>query len=512
MTAPAYVSQEEINEEVSVMPEAQKAQLRDAAKHDLYVMAKGVLGYKDVNPKTHGGFCRFFQSNPKLRRLGLLPRDHLKSTIATISDSIRLSVRDPDEERIGIAGETSTTAEKFLSEIKGHWERGILLRQLFPELVPSKFSGPGVKWNSNEACLNRKTSYKELTYTAFGVGGAVTGSHFTRLKCDDLIGLEAKRSSAVMLATIQWANNLEPLLTNTNKDVIDFIGTRWLKHDLYAHIMKRYGPMLAVFTRQAIENGEVIFPEKHNMEVYENMLLTTPDVWYSQYCNNPQSDSEGDMPSGMIGVFKFTLDGQGVILNPGRADEKHFELADLDKVITADPNSGDKRAPDQACLTVTGVTPDDEALVLKSRPGRMSPSEFVDAIYEEAKRWKVRVVGIEKAGQQNTQHYFDKKAELEDFYIRVVALKPRGIAKEERVRAALEPVVRSGRLYTLPTQTNLRVLIESFPDIAKHEWDEIDCLAYGPDLWRKPMGREDQEETGKVLNMMLHRRNKRTGY
>jgi hypothetical protein len=43
-----------------------------------------------------------------------------------------------------------------------------------------------------------------------GVGGAITGFHFTRIKGDDLIGIEAARSPAKMKEAIDWTDNIEP--------------------------------------------------------------------------------------------------------------------------------------------------------------------------------------------------------------------------------------------------------------------------------------------------------------
>ena len=114
-------TQDEFHEEVSALSGQHRDMLRNKAKTDLYFLSKGILGYPDLNPRTHAAFCRFIESEQKLRRAALMPRGHLKSTIATIADSIRIALNDPDGTRLLIAGETSTTAEKFLSELKGHW-------------------------------------------------------------------------------------------------------------------------------------------------------------------------------------------------------------------------------------------------------------------------------------------------------------------------------------------------------------------------------------------------------
>jgi hypothetical protein len=500
------VEELEIAEEVRGFDSSDRDALRLLARKDLYVMAHGVLGYKDFNPQTHGGFLRFLQSEEKRRRLSLLPRAHLKSTGGTVADSIRLGVDDPKDCRVLIAGETSTLAEKFLSEVKGQFEKNDVLRSLFPELIPERFTGPGVTWRSDMATLQRSSSHKEPTWQAIGVGGASVGSHFTHIKCDDLIGFEALRSPAKMAYTIAWFDNIEPLLVDQNTNVIDVIGTRWSRNDLYAHIMNGYGDSLAVYTRSAIEGGLIIFPALHNWEEYERIQRINPAQWHAQYENNPIVSGKSDFPIESLQHFRFDQQEENVLTPKG----KQWRVEDLDRVLTADPNSGSLLAPDAAAISVQGISPDDEVFVLDSWSGRVTPSGFVDEIYRRARRWRVRVVGIEKAGQQNTDHYFKQKIEREGYSVRVEALLPRQRGKEDRVRAALEPLLRSQLLFTLPSQSTLRQQLAEFPDTIL--WDEVDALAYGPELWRKPMRAEDIAKRGSVMKKLLMMRNSRTGY
>lgn len=500
----------EFQEEFSGMSEMERDYLRDVARNDLYILSSGILGYKDVNVATHGAFCRFIQNQPKKRRLGLMPRGHLKSTTATIADSVRLGLSDPDECRILIAGETATNAEKFLSEIKGHFEKNALLRFLFPELIPARFSGPGITWSSSYATLNRSTVYKEATWSTVGVGGAIVGGHFTRIKCDDLIGFEAFQSDAVMQATIDWVENIDPLLVNQHEDIIDFIGTRWKRRDLYARVMKLYGNMIAVFTRGCIENGEPIFPAKYDMATYKRMMLETPAMFYAQYNNNPLAEGASDFPVGAARSFYFDIDGDIVLETP--KGKKYWRRDQIDVVMACDPNSGEVTAEDPAAISVSAITPDDEILVLDSWSDRVSPSAFVDKIYEKYEHWHPRVVGIEQAGQQSTRHYFEKKAEEEQVYINVIPLKPKTRDKKYRIRTTVEPILRSGRLYVLETQFELRRMLDEFPDT--DPIDELDALAYGSEegMWKKPFTHDDNEKKQTRLKLLTAHRSKRTGY
>jgi hypothetical protein len=74
----------------------------------------------------------------------------------------------------------------------------------------------------------------------------------------------------------------------------------------------------------------------------------------------------------------------------------------------------------------------------------------------------------------------------------------------------MEPLIRSGLLYTLQSQTALREQIATFPDCLL--WDELDTLAYGPEVWRRPHRVEDVESNRKALNLMMKRRARGSGY
>lgn len=507
---------ENLLEEIESLGSAEREFIRDTARNDLYTLSKGILGRPDVTVRTHLEFCRFFDRPLEradgsliLRRLGLMPRGHLKSTVATVDDSLRLVLKDPNNTKVLIANETARLATTFLGFIRSHWEKNRVLRALFPELVPTRFSGPGVTWGSEMATIVRDHDPGGPSWMALGVGAASVGFHYTHIKCDDLIGFDAAKYPAKMQFALDWNENIESLLVDQNVDVIDWIGTRWKKNDLYNHIMKQYGDSLAVFTREAIEDGQIIFPEKHNWTEYQRLMVNTPMIWAAQYRNNPMAAERQDFVASAVKLAKLSLDGEKVILNPGLRSMKVWRLAQLDVVVLVDPNSGDPLAPDTAAIITTGVTPDDDIVVLDAWSDRISPTELVDKIYEKARRWRARVVGIEKAGQQTTAHYFRKKAESEGA-IQVEDLRPENTDKPTRIRLNLDPIIRSGRLYLMPDQQVLMGQINDFPDLLI--WDELDALAYGPQLWRKPYTESQIKKNRASLKLILSRRNPITGY
>ena len=499
---------------VQSLGERQIKLLRDKCKEDLFFLASGVLGYKDVNIQTHGGLCRFLEREPSPRRMVLMPRGHLKSTLCTIADSVRLALRNPDECRVLIMNETEDNAIGFLAEIKAHFVQNDMLRTLFPEIIPEKISGPGSTWSATMASLRRGTGYKEGTWSAVGGKTAAVSRHFTHIKVDDIIGLEAKRSPTVMKAALEVIDNLDPLLINLDEDIIDFIGTRKLIHDAYAHVMHLYEGELKIFRRRPLEDGEPIFPQKFTRDRLLRIKLLRPEFYAAEYENDPVGKGVRDFDVGKVKKFVFANNGD-VVWKDTAEQVRRWPLESLNIVIAADPNSGELTAPDFAGIIVSGVSPEDQIFVLETWSDRVTPTDIVDKILELAKKWGPRVVGIEQAGQQSTRFYFAKKAREEGQNFAVIPLKPKNRDKGVRIRNSLEPIINAGRLYVLATQTTMLRQIEFHPDLEND--DEIDPLAYGTEegMWEVPvlLGEDDEEdEKTELERMALAGRNKRTGY
>lgn len=501
---------EEQLEEVSALDSESIVKIRKLAENDLYFLCKGVLHYPDVNKLTHQEFCRFIVGHPSLRKLFLMPRAHLKSTIATIGDSIRRVLARPEHERILITSETEKQAKKFLKEIKAHFQNNKLLQQLYPELIPETFSGPGSDWSSTEATLNRTAAHKEPHWMASGIGGAFTGGHYTTIKNDDIIGLEAIRSPAKMQEARDFVDALEPFLVDQHVDEIHWCGTRWGRSDVYEYVMSIYGDDLAVFSREAIEDGRIIFPQKHTDVEYTRLMEKQPRVWFAQYCNNPMAASQAEFSVGSLGTYRFHIDGRHLEVISGPRSGQKYVIRDLDIVVTCDPNSGSLLADDEAAIIVSGMAHDGAIFVLHTWSGRENPTVFVDTLFQIAKDWRPRVVGIERAGQQNTDHYFKEKCEKEGEHFRVEDLPPRNKMKEERIRHYLDKPIRSGDVYLLQSQQKLRGQIAQFPNNLMV--DELDCFAYGRELWRKPWAPSMIESDNKVIDLVMRRRSPITGY
>lgn len=248
-------------------------EFRSRCEKSLYLFAKGVLGLDRMTLSLHKPACQFLEKFPPYRKLLLMPRDHLKTSICrSLAIHMLLQPTETNEyipgkegasTRILLANETATNAEHQLRWIALQFEGNQLLRALWPHRVWRNPRAEAKKWNEKEIVLPRSQDYPEASIETIGVGGAVTGRHYDVMIKDDLVTLEAANSPQQMLTAIEWHVASRALMDDPDKSLEVIIGTRWAVHDLYEQI-EMNDPSVECLTRRVIEDGEPIFPEMFN--------------------------------------------------------------------------------------------------------------------------------------------------------------------------------------------------------------------------------------------------------
>lgn len=163
-------------------PQGKLYALREIQKEifnsSLYLTAKELLGYKDVNHRTHGDMIQSLEE-PTTRKLIVMPRGTFKSSVSSVAFPIWCLNRNPDL-RILLDGEVYTNSKNFLREIRMHLEAEPITSVYGP------YAGP--VWNESEIVIRqRKKVYKEASITASGIGAEKTGQHYDCLVAGTLI-------------------------------------------------------------------------------------------------------------------------------------------------------------------------------------------------------------------------------------------------------------------------------------------------------------------------------------
>jgi hypothetical protein len=478
--------------------------IRAEARRSPFFMAKGILGYNLISARTHRAFCDSFL-DPALRQCKLMPRSHLKTTIGTISETIREVACDPNI-RILIANETATNAQLMLTEIKNHFTQNERFRMFFPELIPDNFKK--ALWNAQEIQVPREAIWREPTVSTIGTGGVVVSRHFDLMKFDDLVGAAALKSPTVMADAIQWLNHSVSLLVNAYTSRIHLIGTRWALFDVYSHAVEKMG--FELFLRKAIVQGptgpEPFFPEQVSMEFLQKILETDPFQWATQYANDPFDASDADFKAEWLQYFTLAPGG-GIRFRDEQGVTHNQNMDELEVYMHVDPSMGESDKADATAIITIGLNAKGQIFVLDAFKERITPDEQIERIFELGMRFSPRVVSIEAVGYQGSlQYYLEKEMRRRNTYLRIEPWRPerggagatREARKNGRILKTLQPFFANRLVFLRSEQASL---VEEYLAFGRIHADLLDALHQGPSFWKTPLD-------GRVLERRRRQRQK----
>lgn len=445
-----------------------------------------------------------------------IPRDHFKSTVYSecfpIWRALPFSKREEDlfsnlgysdlyikwmrrthrqDIRILLVSETIKNAIKLGTRISNHYENTPLLRQLFPEIIPTEKE----TW-TNESLHQRRTpdgrGQGEGTFDFIGVGAALQSRHYDLVIQDDLVGREARKSSIVMADTIDYhqilvgATDNDP--DNPGKDFDEIVvGNRWSHDDLNSHIRKEE-TYFNWTTHSALGGccdlhpfGLPIFPEAFTREKLLRWKRRLGSYHFScQFLNFPIDPSKSRINLADFRYFNFEK-VTGAISIPKElpshsASSRIFEAAipqqyriairhhvaegdvvpdvfprNIPRAMIVDPNHGGshlgkevgKNGRCRHAIAVVGWASEPRRIYLLDQWAKACPiDEFVAKVFFFAVKWKLREVHVEAVASQKyllyhlnyfIQQYKHSKPELAG--IRIVELKSSNAAgaKDERI-------------------------------------------------------------------------------
>lgn len=189
--------------------------------------SKHVLGFKDVNKKTHGGILSALEDTDAKRKLICVPRGSLKSSLACVAYPLFLLLRDPNL-RILLDSELYTNSSTFLREIKLH-----LKAREFTELFGD---WEGDVWSQGEIIVSKRTKrLKEASITCGGIGTTKVGQHFDVIIHDDMNSPSNSNTPENAAKVVEHYRYNVSILEPTGTMVV--IGTRYSASDLISHIL-----------------------------------------------------------------------------------------------------------------------------------------------------------------------------------------------------------------------------------------------------------------------------------
>lgn len=416
----------------------------------------------------------------------IFPRGFAKSTWEKI-DLIHDIVYQLEPVIVYISATIKDASFHFTS-IKAELENNELLRDFYGNLVPSERI-VGRKWTN----LHFETT-NGINVVARGRikgrGVNINNQRPTKIVIDDVEDDEQVNSLEQREKLANWLYGVIFPSKDPHRGKIKMIGT--VLHTA-SEVLKFYNEHGGIF-RQAIEHEQSIWPEQYTMADLEKIR--------DGYVNE-----QGRKISG-IGTRRFA---QEYLNNPTDESVAHVKPQWIDgamyvslprhplpmlKVITIDPQAGEKAQADEYAITCVGYFErDPHRYVLEQKCGRAS--QLVQAV-ELVKMWlrhkSARVVGVEKVLNQTAVYQImnswrNKAIDFQgvdqtDRNIPIAAIDPKGKDKLARLEKH-EPAFERGEIHLRPEMRDLREQIMYLgTKILAHD-DRCDSLVMALDLCQR---------------------------
>lgn len=352
--------------------------MREIAKHDLYFLAKVILGYHWITGPVHSDFCREIERERNLA-LYLLPRGHCKTQIFTIADGIRQYLNAPAEP-IAIVCDALKRSVKKTRAIKWHFEKNILFRGLFPDLTWENPFKQAPKWTDEEFILPFHTGRQEPSFQATSLDNQPTGLHFPIIKCDDIVTPETCTTRDQMDKCRDGYGLMRSSILQTGGN-IQIAGTIYDDGDLHCDMAKD-GTGYTIYRRPAIDpdTGQALWPEQFGLDVL-TAIRKDPTV----------------------GEYIFSCQ---YLLDPSPEDQNaYFKLADfgryrerpkyLNLYAAIDSALSEKTTADYTSITIVGVNSENRIYILDVIRGQWDTMGVATKMIETQQQYRPLIWGCQ---------------------------------------------------------------------------------------------------------------------
>lgn len=468
--------------------------IRERAKNSLYFFAKGILRFSWLTPEIHLRVCEILSDMSENRKLFVLPRGWLKTTLCSQAYPIWRAVHDPNV-RVLLAQNNFPNARAKLRVVREMFERNELLRALYPHVLPTKSS----TWSADSLCLTRSESYPESTFECIGVRGQATSRHYNIIIEDDTVAPDFDELGDETLApthddvrkAISWHRLALPLLTNPQTDEIIIVGTRWYEHDLISHVTENE-PKYVYHFRSCRENedgesdprGEITYPGRFGEEVLAELEPGLGPYFFSTLMLNLPV-AVGDM------IFKSEWFKEYESLPPRQSLHVYTTIDPA-----TDPELSTSRSADLDYSTVMTCGKDmltGDIYVLDYFRKRCNPGDHAAALFDHVVRWRPIEVGYEDVAYQRSLDYWLKEMmRQEERYFILKPIKRTGRKSKETFIMGLQPLAAAGVIRLRPWMKELLTEFLSFPR-GRHD-DLIDSLAMQLPMWRRTRSRDERRQ------------------
>lgn len=213
------------------------AAFRELISKDLFFIVSFIMKipqHLSNNPFVVGA-CNDILDGPKDYTLDVWAREHFKSSIITIAETIQYQLLNPNS-ATAIFSYVRPVAKLFLGSIKDIFQKSQMLKTCFPDVCWDDPEKEAPLWSLDGGLvLRRETSRKEPSVSSWGLTeGMPTGGHYERRVYDDISTEDMKDSVDMMEKVKDKFDSSQNLGTDAGHHRV--IGTYYHHADPLTHI------------------------------------------------------------------------------------------------------------------------------------------------------------------------------------------------------------------------------------------------------------------------------------
>src|SRR6266850_4434571 len=518
---------------------------RQRARTDLIWLAWFMLGYKDVRDEVHGKMADTLQKfqggdeevegrpdqrfhlrlgsyHPKIdkwelegkrKTLILMPRGHLKTTVATIAYGIQWLINYPDV-RILLSSATGDQVAGFLREMKSHFQVNERFRYYFPDFCPHKnvkeFGNQDSFSLPNRQVLLSTGVQKEFSVKTVSVGAVVASAHYDVILNDDPVDKENVRTPEQIANVKSHLGYLWPLLetapgadkradgyrrgwwhyTGTPYDFSDASSSildseAALPEDKKTYFIYKQSALISgelseepcmkaacgLFgLHQLIDHAKTLWPSRMPARALLDIAkdpLQGYSLLSSQYLMNPIPEKSGliESPDQIVWV-------------PMDAVKKIYAYLSLHVTIDLagmEPSTNKLADNDFTVINLHGFGHDGTLFILNVLRGRYTPMEVIDLLFNLAKLHpRIMDFKVEKEAHARVLLPFLKRemVKRQTWLPMVEIRRDNRTSKQQRIKG-LQPWFRNGSIKFADNQPHKLAIINEIMRFPKFAHDDI---------------------------------------
>ena len=391
----------------------------------------------------------------KARIILTVPPRHGKTQLTSINFSAWALGKHPELQFI------LSTYGAELSERIGMKTRDVIDSEQYQGIFP------GISLRPDQKAKSKWQTNKGGSFTAVGIGGAITGIGGDIILVDDPHKDRAEAESELQRENVWQYFNSTLYSRLEGFGAVVLIMQRWHTDDLVGRLLEESERLKAagqpydeweVINFPAIaeedeyhnsqlvrKKGEALWPSKFPLDVLENIAAKDVYNWSSQYLQDPILSVNQEFRKEMFKHY----------------EEEHLVNRYLRYTTTVDPAGYKKNSDDNVILTVGKEVNGENWYVVEITNGKMSPGEVIDAVFAHQARFKSDVYVEGVAYQSTLKWHIEERMRKQHVYFPIYEIRSRG-AKEDRIRGLL-PLYRLGVLWHRPHYVNLERQLLQFP-------------------------------------------------